>query len=286
MNCSECQKKMSDQLDQTLSLHEQRLMKRHLDGCAKCTEELESLQGVRSLLQGIKDEALPESFDGKMKHALFQQNLKQPIGPNVVKASLVGRQAAGSRSWSPREKRKGRWKAVSSLVAVCAVGLGILALSNNLLVPVTVPQPEQSTLMTNMDQNATPAPAMMKLAEPEAATPAQTGTVEPAQTKPTGPAQSRAMDAAQPAAPSTPPAAPPASTKAAVTQPKVQYLDYSYQIEQKLIDYQYEVVNFDSSTGIAKLLITSDKSGTLVNRELEILCQDGRIQIIDNWLGI
>lgn len=91
-----------------------------------------------------------------------------------------------------------------------------------------------------MDQKGASAPAMMKLAEPEAAT----------------------------------------------AKPKVQYIDYAYQIEQKLLGYQYKVINFDETTGIAKMLITTDRSGTQLNRELEILCQGGRIQIVDNWPGI
>lgn len=240
MKCSECQKKMSDHLDQTLSLHEQRLMKRHLEECEQCREAMGSLQLTRALLQGIQEEPLPAAFDRRMKHALFQQNLKHDIGPNVVSAFVIARQGSNRRSWSSKENGKRRWKTATSLVAVCTLGIGILILSNNLLVPVTTPEPEASKRMTMMVQEDASAPAMMKMVEPEAA----------------------------------------------IAKPKVLYADYADQIEQKLLGYQYKVINFDETTGRGKLLIIKDQSGTLINRELEILCQAGRIQIDDNWPGL
>lgn len=267
MKCSECQKKMSDHLDQTLSLHEQRLMKRHLEECEQCREEMGSLHLTRALLQGIQEEPLPAAFDQKMKHALFQQNLKQTIGPNVVKASSSRRQTSKEISWSGKNQRKRRLRAISSLVALAAVGIGILVLSDDMLVPVTTPEPDQ---------------VMTRLSEPETSTPAQTGNPPTAPALAPTPAQTRSMESAQDAGTITPPA----STKGLTGKPKAQYIDYAYQIEQKLIGYQYQIIDFDETTGIATLLITTDQSGTLINRELEILCQAGRIQIDDNWPGL
>ena len=282
MKCSECQKKMSDHLDQTLSLHEQRLMRRHLEECAQCREAMESLQLTRALLQGIQEEPLPAAFDRRMKHALFQQNLKQTIGPNVVKASASLRQTSKGISWSGRNQRKRRLRAISSLVALATVGIGILVLSNDMLVPVTTPEPDQVMMKTTIDQDTSSGPMMMRLSEPETSTPAQTGNPPTAPALAPTPAQTRSMESAQDAGTITPPA----STSGLTGKPKAQYIDYAYQIEQKLIGYQYQIIDFDETTGIATLLITTDQSGTLINRELEILCQGGRIQIDDNWPGL
>ncbi len=69
MGCKKAQRRLSAYLDGELSPVERAPLDEHVRGCARCTEELARLSGLRRLLDGAPDVPVTAGFAGSVRRA-------------------------------------------------------------------------------------------------------------------------------------------------------------------------------------------------------------------------
>lgn len=294
MTCKECKRNMTDYIDERMEQTTRSRFERHLAICDDCRAERDSLLEIKQLLGGLQVEPLPTAFEKRIKKELFQINLKRAITPPVI---LVTGNKAKSRS-----KGRGHFKALPSIAAALLIGVGVFSFADQIILPALTEQGKPEVMMsavselTKLDQNAAAFSAqdsnvstfaeestLASSARDIGADSEPTTASAPASKAATAPKTTAIIESANS---TTAKAANPPTTLTKTAVLTEDYMNYAYQIEQKLIGYQYKLISFDKSTGEARMLIIKDKAGKLINRELVFLCQGGRITTQNDWIGL
>jgi anti-sigma factor RsiW len=120
-----------------LSDSERQAVERHLESCAECRAELESIRALRQDLRGAYDaEPGPSS---RVKHAVLE-GIKAPAGESIAQIEAFRRReftpprdAAAKRGWS-RTFRVPQWASVAAMLVI-VVQAGLLIRSNVVSLP-------------------------------------------------------------------------------------------------------------------------------------------------------
>jgi len=86
MKCSDNEELLSPFLDQELDRNEERVVREHLKGCARCRQELASLQQTAHLIRSLEDVALPADFPIQLRNRLHTLSLEG--GGGEIKANF------------------------------------------------------------------------------------------------------------------------------------------------------------------------------------------------------
>ena len=151
MNCKEVQENLSAYLDNILSAEEMILVKRHLDECNDCREELKILQETVEKLSSLEEKIPPISFRQELFKKLEQSTRKETYKKKFSLRHFVNKVISNKRR-----------PAVLSV----AVSLVLLVLIIPFLTDIDMPSMNSSMKsFSNATDSAEPEQAMEKLDE-------------------------------------------------------------------------------------------------------------------------
>lgn len=116
MECNEIRELLSLYIDQMLDDTQMNEVEQHLAICAACKKEYDELLEITELLNGTEMIPVPDSFEFRLKQALKEE--KQ----NII-----------SSASKDKASKKGRWRMITSIAAVFAVGVISFGLYHDVL---------------------------------------------------------------------------------------------------------------------------------------------------------
>ncbi|MEL7656854.1 MAG: zf-HC2 domain-containing protein [Bacillota bacterium] len=116
MKCDKIRELLSLYIDQMLDDSQMKEVEKHLAVCAACKKEYNDLKEITELLRQVESVAIPESFEFRLKKALREEKQSIDVGDPQKKSS-----------------KKGKWRIMTSIAAVFAVGVISFGLYHDVL---------------------------------------------------------------------------------------------------------------------------------------------------------
>ncbi|HWQ80002.1 MAG TPA: zf-HC2 domain-containing protein [Anaerovoracaceae bacterium] len=116
MKCKKVRELLSLYIDNMLDEGETKEVEEHLSACGDCEKEYNEIKEVLDLLAQAELVPVPEAFNFRLKNALKEEKR------NMIEAGILG-----------KPSKKNRWRIITSVAAVFAVGVVSFALYNDIL---------------------------------------------------------------------------------------------------------------------------------------------------------
>ena len=117
MKCDKIRELLSLYIDQMLDENQIKQVEEHLAVCAACNKEYDDLKEITELLGQVETVSVPESFEFRLKKALKEEKQSR---------------SAGDES-KEKTSKKGKWRILTSIAAVFAVGVISFGLYHDVL---------------------------------------------------------------------------------------------------------------------------------------------------------
>lgn len=132
MKCSEIRELLSLYIDNMLDDNQVKEVEEHLSSCDACRKEYNELKGIHELLGQAEMIPVPDEFSFRLKKTLSEEKLK------MIDEGLITKQP----------KKKNRWRLITSVAAIFAVGILSYGLYDNVM--GNLPFPSDGTDLAGM----------------------------------------------------------------------------------------------------------------------------------------
>jgi len=121
ITCRRVRNALSEYIDDRLTSEEREAVEHHLEKCAACAQELESLRATVEMLHQVSDVALPRSFVLREAEVEREAAAPQPRGGWLRPVPVMAMSHAGAERVSMFDPQRLRWLRPATALATAAL---------------------------------------------------------------------------------------------------------------------------------------------------------------------